>query len=70
MFRMKKVHGAILNALLLHIAAQALRQTSNDFFSLCFRCTPHLMQFTLLIFLLSASHRGGGKLSQNFYIVF
>ena len=58
MLRMKKVHGAILNALLLHIAAQALRQTSNDFFSLSFSlsrvpCTQLLMQFTLLIFLSS-----------------
>lgn len=53
MLRMKKVHGAILNALLLHIAAQALRQTSNDFFSLSRSlapCTQLLMQFTLLIF--------------------
>ena len=58
MLRMKKVHGAILNALLLHIAAQALRQTSNDFFSLSpslsrAPCTQLLMQFTLLIFLSS-----------------
>jgi hypothetical protein len=54
---MRKVHGAILNALLLHIAAQALRQTSNDFFFFCF---PMYTTFNAIYFIdfLGASRQG------------